>query len=167
MNKARLLIWTALMVSAALALPFVFLIVLLMSTSSGDSSTGMSSIRAVLFVALAGLFALPFIIVGRAIRRLAWRWHSPMFYPAISTLVTGFFAAGIVLFMFGRPWEARDLECDRYGTCTTSSRIEVHWLGITLFLAVFIFGPFLISVRQLYSAWRIPPTRFVYRRRRH
>lgn len=167
MQRGGLLIWTVLMVLAVFAVPFVFLIALLASTSAGDSSSGMNSIRAGLLVALTGLFALLFVIIIREIQSIGRRWNSPMYYPAIWTFVTGFFAGWFVLFLPSRPWESRSVDCNLYGLCINSSHIEAFGLILTWFFGVLIFGPVLRSVFDLYSAWRIPPARFVYRRRRH
>jgi hypothetical protein len=163
MNRALLLIWTILVFASAPVLVLASARLWWLALGAFGSHWEEGSAYAV----LAGFSAILLIVAIMEIRRLAWRWHSPMFYPAIRTLVIGPFAAWLALFLLAQPWNDERLACDHYGACTTSNHIEVGALIFMLFLSVFTFGPFLGSVFQLYSSWRIPPARFVYRWWRH
>jgi hypothetical protein len=184
MQRGGLLIWTGLAMVAALILWLLFVSLLMavffaggsvcssggVIDSSGtqtfdQSCTGLDWRAIGLFGSLTSLAGAGLYSTALAIRGLARRWHSHMFSPTVWASVFAIPAAWVVWGLTSAPWNSPTVTCDQFGTCTSSTHFETAGLIFALFFVAIFVVPFLFSAFMLYSAWRIPPARFISRRR--
>jgi hypothetical protein len=121
-------------------------------------------LKAAVLILASTLAALLLLAAIMHIRFLARKWNSPMFYPTIWASIFFIPAAWTIFGLLNGSWEARETTC--FGdSCTTSRHFDLTSLIFALVFSGVVLLPFAHAVVKMYLASRVPPPRFVCRRR--
>jgi hypothetical protein len=101
----------------------------------------------------ATLVGLGLLLQVREMRRLAQRWNSPLFDPAVWTLGSGAFL-GLVTYIIvsERAWATHRETCSVAG-CTGSYDFELVAALVVGVIIAALAIPFLLSLRRLITVW--------------